>query len=416
MKQNTENLLIDTRNLIAENKQQLKVKGEDFNIFSITKIERYENNTHSAMFAELLNPKGSHHQGDLFLKEFLKIVFSKISLSDDDQDHSKEIQDYIKNVQITTEHPVGVIDDKSETGGRIDILLYSNKKRFIIENKIDAADQYKQIIRYCNFKEKDDSVIYLTKFGTKPSVESAGNLKEGVDYFNLSYSKDIINWLEVCLEKNGAIEFENDYVKHGIKQYLNLVKKITNRLETKFMLELKDTIKSNFEAAEQIANIFYEARLELQKSFRWSVKESLHKHLNADFEVVIKDAIGSIDSSISIYSNNVNNNKLYFKVGSFDGQDGTLYCSVYNVTGAESIALKLNPTCKNGQNTTVNYPICELLETKERNLLNMRSTGILSQFKDNSNYHEEMVKFTTQQIIDFVENYKQIVETNFDLN
>jgi hypothetical protein len=67
-----------------------KSMGVRFNIFSITKIERYEVNTHSAMLSELLNPNGSHGQGAIFLKSFIEIVYGdKLKITEADFDNAK---------------------------------------------------------------------------------------------------------------------------------------------------------------------------------------------------------------------------------------------------------------------------------------------------------------------------------------
>lgn len=49
-----------------------KSSNEDFNIFSILRMETDEVNTHSRFIAELLNPKGIHFQGEVFLELFIK--------------------------------------------------------------------------------------------------------------------------------------------------------------------------------------------------------------------------------------------------------------------------------------------------------------------------------------------------------
>ncbi|MBF8767966.1 PD-(D/E)XK nuclease family protein [Pseudomonas putida] len=64
-------LLNQAGSLVRETEAKLAASGELFNIFSITRIERAEVNTHSAMIAELLNPKGRHGQGECFLELFL---------------------------------------------------------------------------------------------------------------------------------------------------------------------------------------------------------------------------------------------------------------------------------------------------------------------------------------------------------
>ncbi|MGO4912052.1 PD-(D/E)XK nuclease family protein [Leeuwenhoekiella sp. W20_SRS_FM14] len=403
-----EKLLSKTESLIAENKLELIKSGEDFNIFSITKIERYENNTHSAMLAELLNPKGSHHQGCLFVKEFLKVAFLKTKLLEEDGNIEDKIKRFIKNLKVKTEESVGLIDRENNIGGRIDILLYNNEKRIIIENKIDANDQDQQIVRYSNFKGEKDIIFYLTKKGTDPSKESSGDLIVNKDFFKLSYSEDIIIWLE-----NSLKECTNAYVNQGVRQYLNLVKKITNRLETKFMIDLKNTIKTNLESAEQISNTFDEAVLEIQKSFRWDIKKSLESKLSG-YIVDVEDAIDSPESSISIQIEGVEPKYLSFGIEYFNGKGGPLFCGIFNARGSSELAVKLNQNYAKGLNLTTHYPIIQTLETKEGNSLNLKSTGILSQFQDengSTSYRQELIDHTVQQIVDFVFTHTQTVKS-----
>ena len=52
--------------------------GENFNVFNILGLSTKEVRTHSAFIAELLNPKGSHGQGDTFLKLFVEQQKDKI--------------------------------------------------------------------------------------------------------------------------------------------------------------------------------------------------------------------------------------------------------------------------------------------------------------------------------------------------
>ena len=49
-------------------------RGEFFNIFNVIGLSSEEVRLHSAFIAELLNPQGSHGVGNLFLKEFLKLL------------------------------------------------------------------------------------------------------------------------------------------------------------------------------------------------------------------------------------------------------------------------------------------------------------------------------------------------------
>ncbi|WP_448646554.1 PD-(D/E)XK nuclease family protein [Pseudomonas mohnii] len=72
--QNTQSLLERAGYLVKESQANLAATGETFNIFAITKIERAEVATHSAMIAELLNPRGSHGKGPVFLAHFLSTI------------------------------------------------------------------------------------------------------------------------------------------------------------------------------------------------------------------------------------------------------------------------------------------------------------------------------------------------------
>lgn len=66
-----EKLLSDTSENRTKALEKLKESGENFNIFSILKMESKENDTHSAFLGELLNPNGSHLKEDLFLSAFV---------------------------------------------------------------------------------------------------------------------------------------------------------------------------------------------------------------------------------------------------------------------------------------------------------------------------------------------------------
>ncbi len=112
-----------------------EITGERFNIFNILKVERSEVHTHSAILGELLDVNGSHGQKDVFLNLFIEYLINekKIKPPFDNFDSKKS--------KTTIEKHIGLIDEKKERGGRIDIIIEANKSAIIIENKIDACDQ-----------------------------------------------------------------------------------------------------------------------------------------------------------------------------------------------------------------------------------------------------------------------------------
>lgn len=50
------------------------ITGERFNIFQILGLSTSEVRLHSAFIAELLNPKGTHGLGDVFLRLFIELL------------------------------------------------------------------------------------------------------------------------------------------------------------------------------------------------------------------------------------------------------------------------------------------------------------------------------------------------------
>ena len=191
-------------------------KGENYNLFSILSIERYELK-HSALIANLLDPKGSHGCGDAFLRAFFEIALKGTAYP---FESSTPPQSY-------TEYYTGPI--AGDTGGRIDILIQSSCYGLIIENKIYAGDQDKQLTRYDNYGKKTFGadgylLVYLTLFGNEASEGSTakGSAKE-VDYLCLSYAEDILRWLEQCVR----LAYDKPLVRESLNQYIRTIKQLT---------------------------------------------------------------------------------------------------------------------------------------------------------------------------------------------
>lgn len=198
-------------------------KGENYNLFSILNIERYELK-HSALIANLLDPKGSHGCGDAFLRAFFEIALKGTAYPFEDctLPHSY------------TEYYTGPI--VGDTGGRIDILVKSSRyglknSRYglIIENKIYAGDQDKQLTRYDNYGKETFGadkylLAYLTLYGYDASKEStATKSAEEVGYLRLSYAEDILRWLKECVR----LADNKPLVRESLNQYIRTIKQLT---------------------------------------------------------------------------------------------------------------------------------------------------------------------------------------------
>jgi len=138
---------------IKHGEEIAREKGENFNIFKILNLETRENQTHSAFLKEMLDPKGSHEMGTVFLNHFLSQIKNRLP----EQSQKIKILDRVNssNCKVRTEHSIGQINLIEKTGGRLDLFIKDKDGlNIIIENKIYASDQEAQIERYCNMKRK----------------------------------------------------------------------------------------------------------------------------------------------------------------------------------------------------------------------------------------------------------------------
>lgn len=245
-----------------------ETKGNDFNIFSILRKENDEVALHSRFIGELLNPDGTHSKGFVFLRLFLQQLNSEISI--DENNFSLHIERQIGNY------------------GRIDLLLVSQNDVIVIENKIDAIDQPKQLERYNDavseyFGLKNKHLIYLTLFGDSPSEASLGYLKQN-NITCISYSNFINEWLTQCARE----VYDSPSLRETIIQYRKLVEKLTGQTFTEVQkMELKTLIleNDNFESALAIQEVMKDVKSGLQKKVWVELQTSL-KNEGFDFNFV----------------------------------------------------------------------------------------------------------------------------------
>ncbi len=288
-------------------KEQMKLRGfNDFNYIDLLK-GYYDENTHSKIIAEFLNPQGSHYQGDLFLTKFFEVI---------EENHPNS------NWQAYTEYFVENCTDKGQ--GRIDIFLDGGEKLVIIENKIGAGDQKSQIRKYveCIRKEKkiEDPnkilVLYLTLDGNKPSDWSLDgfrvvkdklldeNGREVARIKYISYQKEVLEWIEKCMQ-----EIENiSNLREAFKQYQKAVELVTKKEENIMNLKeyllrkenreiLADLIENFEEFAKEIDDdkcreiVERESLKQILEEVKYSIRENVAKKIkdqlyNEGFEIV----------------------------------------------------------------------------------------------------------------------------------
>lgn len=251
---NFHQLIESVKEIVSRYKDDAVQSGADFNIFQIIGMTSDEVRVHSAFLATLLDPRGSHRQGDLFLQLFTKQL-SQIVHDFDTKSAVVECEKYIGRMTETT-------------GGRIDIHISDEKgHKIIIENKIYAPDQTNQLIRYHNYAP-DAVLLYLTLDGRAPGKNSVGDLiEEEQYYYQISYSNEILDWLTECYEAVKKIPT----LAEGINHYINLIKIITNQstniMMTKEIAEAIASSSSNIQAAIEIQRALQDVKINIQQKF-----------------------------------------------------------------------------------------------------------------------------------------------------
>jgi len=247
---NIQNLLDQVKIISEKNAEILDATGGRFNMFRICGVNHYEN-THSAIIAEFLNPKGSHGLKSKLLECFIETLKNDFKIDNFN----------CENANVRTE--------ESTQEGRMDIFIEDNQgKAIIIENKVNAGDQEKQLIRYNEYAKKtygkgNYQILYLTLDGGDASEQSA----DGVEYLPISYKETIIKWLDKCV----AIAARFPMVRETISQYINHLKYLTNQdMDTKSKEEIVEHLSktdNNIRAAQVIYQNYQAIFNELAKKY-----------------------------------------------------------------------------------------------------------------------------------------------------
>ena len=242
----------------------VREKTESFNIFSILRNVDDEVNLHSRFLVALLDhrsPDAERWNLSDFLLRYLGI---------DDFGHA--------GASIRREYY------------DIDILITSGnrEKAVVIENKIRAADQYRQLIRYYEtvkqYGFKDIFLVYLTVDEHAASPDSVGDL----NYLRISYTK-LIPWLLGC-KKHAQDE---PSVRESIAQYIHVIRKLTGTDSGgSYMNELRDLCLEN----DNIL-LAYDLRTAIKKA-QVTLLHDLWDKIERELRTTIPDLPGSSWTSV----------------------------------------------------------------------------------------------------------------------
>jgi hypothetical protein len=426
-------LLTKTKRVLTHHREMTKARGEHYNLFSVFGIETRENKTHSAFLADLLNPKGAHQMGDVFLQLFNTVVGhtkmvdnnKKIEAAEKSENNQgtepikveeslekqiTAIKPFVWNSQtkVVVEKVIGKISksktsEDEEIGGRIDIFLTDKQNNIIsIENKIHAGDRKNQVERYCNYKPTKNTVYYLTLTGGEPSKISKEKKELYQDYYNISYKEHIQDWLTLCLRE--VTNFVS--LRETINQYILLIKKLTYTLNATEKKELEITILSQVEEARFIHENYESAVQNTRDRFRHKLKKEIEDALDLElFSVTIGDPIKSYFAQIWIALKEQQG----FRIGveSFSGkghQGGKLFVGVFDKNYAAET--------KGGDKDDFNkfWPKFEYLTSSYGNNINLSHNFWLQVIADEKTdkYKKEFKQCKTQ-ILAFIEQYEPLL-------
>ena len=206
-----------------------KKTGVNFNIFKITNIF-YDEVKICRIITELLNPTGSHSQGDIYLRLFFEYV---LNFDFDSIDFS--------NIKVYKEYLI-------KNNRRIDIVIENNDFFIPIEVKIYADDQENQCFDYFQYA-RNSNLYYLTLFGNSTSAESTnGLIKEDSNFkgiTNISFKTEILNWLKNCLENINTIRLAP--IREIFLQLIYSISEMTNEIKEDKELDIIKAIMSSKE-------------------------------------------------------------------------------------------------------------------------------------------------------------------------
>lgn len=226
-----------------------KQLAPNFSIFNY--IATNETNL-SYILADLLNPKGSHQQNDLFLKNFIKICLLNLQYKE-----WNKFLDNLTNVSVKTE----VITSANQSYRKMDIYLTDGENYGIcIENKPYAKDQKDQLSDYYQELSKKHSyqhLVYLSQnLPSEYSVKSK-NLEQwqiNNEFSYVSYD-DLVYWLNACkaeCQNTSVLEFINQFIKFIQKKFMKISDMSEQNAIVDVMLKNNESIISAIKISNQI--------------------------------------------------------------------------------------------------------------------------------------------------------------------
>ena len=243
-------------------------RPKPFNVFSVLHKERDEVNLHS---------------------RFLHALLDHMKPGDETNEN---LLDFLRHVGVEG-FEVGDLQDVGRECDNIDILITTRDRQraVVVENKIDAGDQPRQLCRYYNRTKAQGHhnvhLLYLTLNGDDPSEASFCGLscEASFHYTAISYRDTLPSWLQRCQKR----AYDEPALRESVAQYRHLIRKLTgtdyeegymNDLKN-LLLEKKSVDTQNLLVAHDLIEAMTEAKIDLL--------HKLWRNVDAELKVAIAD-------------------------------------------------------------------------------------------------------------------------------
>ncbi len=193
--------------LLDRAREEDRRQARNFNLFQVLHLEAREELVHTPLLAHMLDPKGSHGQGLLFLHAFMDAL-------------TVAHGDFPAPVEALDAHAWFVEAHKYIGHGAPDIVVACPGLGFllVVENNVFADDDDGQLARDATWMESQreaypsQALVYLTPAGEE--AESA----PGTAYYRASYPGEVAAMLKAALPEIGA-----PHLRETVRQYLEVI-------------------------------------------------------------------------------------------------------------------------------------------------------------------------------------------------
>ena len=279
---------------IVRKKFEEREKNEDnFNMFTILRKVSDEVYLHSRFLSALLDPKGPHRLGTIFLNSFLDRIESDFEYDE------KSLEVYPNNLNRSEYKEIDIcfIDRIGKRAVMVENKIYHKDSNH--EDKGQLENYYGKLIEEDKIPEDGIEVYYLTLDGHEPSEDSvklSGKYPTLQDKVKcISYSVEILDWLRDLVKEC----YNKPSLRESVIQYIKLIESMTNNdLSLEEIKELSNLIgqnEDNIQSTKVLLDNFIHIKWHTIHDF-W--QELILEFINRDFKIQYQVENEEIDNLV----------------------------------------------------------------------------------------------------------------------